>query len=169
MTTPTTQPTATPTTNMQPAPTIIYHLLNFEYLRACIRVYNHEDALYFNFADIKKSMPTNRSSGMFASRAHEYIELCTCGNNQIHVLGEVSVKFLLEASCVTLHRMIVDTVIPYALRFIIRRDVRIIRADISLIQKQIVRMQSKLDARVTEVDENYIVGALAHRPSDVRV
>jgi len=151
----------------------VTHLLNFEYLTASIPVYNCDDAVYFGYNAIRSSLNLRTKRAAFSVKAREYVEVCTLAgqpaDTQLVVLGEAAVKFLLPIYNQGLNRMLIDTVIPYALRFIIRRDLRIMRDDISRIQKQIARMPS-ISACIMEVAEHAeadcIVGSVVNVPQD---
>ena len=83
---------------------------------------------------------------------------------QFKMLGEASVKELIRPLNADLYDSLVGTIIPYALRFIIRRDIRVMRTDMKLMQQKIAQLMTKIDARVVvndDVDRELVVNLVS--------
>lgn len=161
-------------TQYRESPTSVLHLMNFEWLNTPLAVYHHEDAIYFDRDQITKTMPTSTKKQLFASRSVSYAETgIVYGTTdqqtppwRFKMLGEAAIKELTVTLHSDLYNSIVGTIIPYALRFIIRRDIRVMRTDMKLMNRKIAFLMTICDARVTAVDNaddvEYLAGQLVN-------
>ena len=135
----------------------VIHLMDYEWYTGKISVYHHEDAVYFDRGQIVNALSTALKRRQAAA---ESVPLAENGIIYSRDAPRVSFKMLGEAATKQiakkdpdLYNGLIGTIIPYALRFIIRRDIRVMRNDMKQMQATIAKLMKICDARVSDNDD----------------